>query len=167
MRPIPDDVEPAPRALAGAVLADAGALARMDSGARWVATPHEPSKPAPCSDTRHRALTVRRVAPDEWIIGSGVLDVVRSERKAILVPQVDPAGRVVGLSIRDAGDDSCLGALGFEDGDLIQSINSFALEGDWSSFPTISASITKNGKAVVRFERGGRPMTVVYEVQGE
>lgn len=167
MRPIPDDALPAPRETASATLADAGSFAREGGGAARLAELPHSSKPPACADTRHRPLTVRHVAPDRWIIASGVLDVVRSERKAIVVPRVDSAGRVLGLTIEDVGDGSCLGALGFESGDLVRSVNSFPMLGDWSNFALVSASITKNGEAVVRFDRGGRPMTVVYEVESE
>lgn len=168
MRPIPDDVEPVPTERTSARLADAGgiAIAIADAGGRYVATAH-PSRPIACADTRHRPLAVRQVAPDRWIIASGVVDVVRSERKVIVTPQVDSAGRVLGLAIQDIGADSCLGALGFRDGDLVRSINSFPLEGDWSTFPAISASISKNGAAVIRFVRDGQARTWLYEVKTE
>jgi len=166
MRPIPDEVEPVPRTASSTELADAGPLARADAGQRYVATEHT-SQPPPCSDTRHHPLEVRRIAPDEWIIASGVLDVVRSEEKATVSPQVDSAGRVTGVAIADVGENSCLAALGFQDGDVIKSVNDYGLTGDWSMFPVINASIGKNGSALVRFERSGRPMAVRFEVRNE
>ena len=166
MKPIPDDVEPVPSNTVQVVaLADAGSFARADAAVTFAELPHA-SKPPACADSRHRPLEVRRLSADEWIVASGVLEVVRSERKAILSPRVDASGKVIGLEVRDIGEGSCLGSLGFQNGDVIRSINSYVLGADWSAYAAIMGSINKSGEAVVRFDRSGRPMTVVYEVQG-
>ncbi|HEY1959791.1 MAG TPA: hypothetical protein VGH28_29480 [Polyangiaceae bacterium] len=167
MRPIPDDVEPVPRTATATALPDAGLrLQRTDAGSHWVAGSHT-SQPEPCSDTKHRPLEARRIAPDEWIIASGVMDVIRSEEKATVAPQIDATGRTTGLVIEDVGENSCLGALGFQDGDVLRTINDVALAADWSTFPVITASVNKNGSALVRFERNGHPAAVLFEVRTE
>ena len=167
MRPIPDDVEPVPKSTApGATLAAAAPLPSAADGGSRTDAPHAASKAPPCADGRGRALEVRRIAPDHWLIASGVIDVIRSERKAVLVQETDAAGKIVGFSIQDIGDGSCLGALGFATGDVLRSVNSHALDTDGISSIPIYQSIMKNGAAVVRFDRGGRANTVVYEVLG-
>jgi hypothetical protein len=167
MRPIPDEAEPVPRSLgSSAALAPADTVASPDAGTRALAASHD-SRPPPCADSRGRPLDVRQIAPDHWVVARGVIDVIRSERKVVLARQVSASGALVGLAIRDIGKDSCLGFVGFEDGDLLRSINGRpAGDGGFIS-SEIYASIVKNGAAVVRFDRGGRPSTVVYEVQGE
>lgn len=165
MRPIPDDVEPVPRTSSRTTLADAGPLADTDAAIRVTELSHT-AKPAPCSDSRGRPLVLRRVSADRWLLALGVIDVIRGERKAVLTQQLDTAGRIVGLAIQDIGNNSCLGALGFQNGDVLKSINSNAIDVDGLTSPTIYQSIVKNGAAVVRFERGGHETTVVYEVLG-
>ena len=166
MRPIPDDVEPVPKTASRAVLADAGPLAAEGDAAVRLAEGAHTAKPAPCADSRGRPLGVRQLGPDRWIIASGVVDVIRRERKAIVSPQIDAQGRITGLAIVEVGTGSCLGAIGFVDGDVLRSINSQPMDADGLSSDTMYQSIQKSGAAVVRFERGGRAMTVLYEVQG-
>ncbi len=165
MRPIPDDVQPVPRSsVEASKLADAGAVALTDAAPRFVELPHT-DRPAACADARHRMLRVHQVAPDRWIIGRDVLGVLRTERKAQVSQQIDQNGVIVGMSIEDIGEGSCLGALGFRTGDLVRSINGQVL--DWSAWPTLYQSITKNTSAVVRLDRGGKSLTVLYEVKDE
>ncbi len=164
MRPIPDDVQPVPKRDQSARLADAGALTDIDGGPRFVELPHN-DKPLACSDARHKSLHVHQVAPDRWSIARQVVDVLRSERKAQLSQQIDQNGAIVGVSIEDVGDGSCLAAIGFRNGDLLRSINGQGL--DWASWSVMYQSIMKNGSAVVRFERGGKQITWLYEVRTE
>ena len=97
------------------------------------------------------------------------MDLVRTESiggdpKSQLAPQVDPAsGRIVGLYVQDIGQ-SCLAAIGFREGDLIRTING-VVPIDWTVYSAVYQSIIKDGNAVVRFERGGRAMSVLYEVR--
>ncbi len=166
MRPIPDDVQPVPQQARGTPLADGGAIALIEAGARFVDLPHT-DRPAACMDARHHILRVQQIAGDRWVIGRGVIDLLRSERKAQMSQQIDAAsGRVIGLSIEDIGDGSCLGAIGFRSGDLLRTLNGRDLV-DWSSYGTIYQSIMKDGNAVVRFDRAGHTMTVLYEVRNE
>lgn len=165
MRPIPDDVQPVPRSsLEASKLADAGAVAQTDAAPRFVELPHT-DRPAACADARHKALRVHQVASDRWLIAREVLGVLRTERKAQVSQQLDQNGTIVGMSIEDIGEGSCLGALGFRTGDLVRTINGQAL--DWAAWPTLYQSITKNGSAVVRLDRGGKSLTVLYEVKDE
>lgn len=164
MRPIPDDVQPVPKtAPLGALVVPAAPAG--DAGARVAEGPRG-QKPPPCADARGRALEVRRIAPDRWLIASGVLDVVRNERKVVLSPRTDAAGRLVGFTVQDLGDRSCFGALGFATGDVLRSVNSLPLDADGLESAALYQSIIKNGAAVVRFDRGGQPTTVVYEILG-
>jgi len=163
MRPIPDDVQPVPTRDQSARLADAGAI-EGEAGPKFVELPHN-DKPAACSDSRHKSLQVRKIATDRWVIARQVVDVLRSERKAQLSQQIDQNGAIAGVSIEDVGDSSCLEAIGFHNGDLLRSINGLAL--DWSSWSVVYQSIMKNGSAVVRFERGGKQVTWLYEVRNE
>ena len=164
MRPIPDDVQPVPHREEASKLADAGSVAEGDAAPRFVELPHN-DRPAACSDARHKTLRVHQTAADRWVIARQVVDVLRSERKAQLSQQIDQNGAIVGASIEDIGDGSCLGALGFRNGDLLRSINGQSL--DWSSWALVYQSITKNGSAVVRFERSGKTLTWLYEVRNE
>ena len=163
MRPIPDDVQPVPKRDESARLADAGAV-DIDGGPKFVELPHN-DKPAACSDSRHKSLLVRKVAADRWVIARQVVDVLRSERKAQLSQQIDQNGAIAGVSIEDVGDSSCLEAIGFRNGDLLRSINGQGL--DWASWSVMYQSIMKNMSAVVRFERGGKQLTWLYEVRNE
>ncbi len=166
MRPIPDDVEPVPRAARAEALADGGSVALLEGGPHFVELAHV-DHPAACADARHHVLRVAQIANDRWVIARGVIDLVRSEKKTQLAPQIDPAsGHITGLTIEDIGDDSCLGALGFRNGDLLRTVNGHDLV-DWSTYSAIYQSIVKDGNAVVRFDRGGRAMTVLYEVRSE
>ena len=165
MRPIPDDVQPVPRSsIEAAKLADAGPVAQTDAAPRFVELPHT-DRPAACADARHKMLRVHQVAPDRWIIARDVLGILRTERKAQVSQQIDQNGVIVGMSIEDVGAGSCLEALGFRTGDLVRSIYGQAL--DWSAWPTLYQSITKDSSAVVRLDRGGRTLTVLYEVKDE
>ncbi len=165
MRPIPDDVQPVPRSsVESAKLADAGSVALVDAGPRFVELPKTDRPPA-CADARHRMLRVHQVAPDRWIIARDVLGALRNERKAQVSQQIDQNGAIVGMSIEDAGDGSCLAALGFRTGDLVRTVNGQTL--DWGAWPMLYTSINKNGSAVVHLDRGGKSVTVLYEVKDE
>ncbi len=164
MRPIPDDVEPVPAsAHESAKLADGGAVAQADAS-RFVELSHTDKAPA-CSDSRHRVLRVHQVAADRWIIARDVLGVLRSERKAQVSQQLDQNGAIVGMSVEDVGEDSCLGAIGFRTGDLVRTVNGLSL--DYAAWSNVYQSIQKNGSAVVRLDRGGRTLTVLYEVRDD
>jgi hypothetical protein len=166
MRPIPDDVEPVPQQARGTTLADGGGIALADAGARFVELQHT-DRPAACMDARHHVLRVQQIASDRWVIGRGVVDLVRTERKAQMSQQIDAVtGHVVGLSVDDIGDGSCLGAMGFRTGDVLRTLNGRDLV-DWSSYGVIYQSIMKDGNAVVRFDRAGHTLTVLYEVRNE
>jgi hypothetical protein len=163
MRPIPDDVEPAPHFVRSEVLVDGGVLlAASDGGSHVVALAHE-EHPVACQDARHKPLRVRQIASDRWSVARGVIDAVRSD-KAHLSPQLDANGHTTGLVIDDVSD-GCFAALGFQTGDVIHTINGQEL--DWSSYSLIYRSIMKDGNAVVRFDRHARALTAVYEVTAE
>ena len=163
MRPIPDDVQPVPtRNEASKSLADAGMIAEGDAASRFVELPKN-EKAAACSDARHKSLRIHQVAGDRWMIARQVVDVLRSERKAQVSQQIDQNGAIVGVSIEDVGEGSCLEAVGFRSGDLLRSVNGQAL--DWASWNVVYQSIMKNGSAVVRFDRGGKTLTWLYEMR--
>jgi hypothetical protein len=166
MRPIPDDVQPVPSApLEVSALADAGGAAAADAAPLFAQAARAPKAPV-CADSHGRPVAVKRVAADRWIVGGSVIDVLRGERKAIVTPRLDASGAVVGWTLRDVGV-SCLAALGFQNGDLVRSVDSYALAPDGSTIDPIRHAIGKSGEAVVRFDRAGRAMTVVYEVRAE
>jgi hypothetical protein len=166
MRPIPDDVQAVPeQAKRPSSLADAGAVALADAGLRPGELPHSDHLAA-CMDSRHHVLRVQQIATDRWIIGRGVLALLRSENKAQVSPQIDAAtGHVTGLAIEDIGEASCLGALGFRTGDVLRTVNGHEI--DWAAYTLIYQSIMKDGTGVVRFERGGHALTVLYEVRDD
>jgi len=165
MRPIPDDVEPVPAsARTSAKVADAGPMAQADASARFVELPHT-DRPGACADARHRLARVHQVASDRWVIAREVLGMLRNERKAQVSQQLDQNGAIVGLSIEDVGEGSCLAAIGFQTGDLIRTVNGQTLE--WSMWSSLYQSIQKNGSAVVRLDRGGKTLTVLYEVKDD
>jgi hypothetical protein len=163
---MPDDVQPVPRAIASShsALTDAGGMATVTDGATGRATElAHVDRPPECTDNRHHTVRVRQIAADRWVIARGVLDTLRND-KAQLTPQVDAAGRVTGLLVEDIGS-GCLAALGFRTGDLIHSVNGQSL--DWATYYLVYRAVYKDGSAVVRFERGGRALTVVYELGPE
>ena len=166
-RPIPDELAPLPIGSIGsnvqiASVADAGGPAdagHSASGARADAPP------AGCVDAQKRPLRVRHAGSDRYLVPRGVMEVVRSERKSTMTKQMDPTtGQQIGYSIVDVGDGSCLQALGFRNGDLVRSLIGHDLT-DWEAIRQAFASIAKDGAAVVKLERGGKSMTVVYELQ--
>ena len=156
MRPIPDDVEPAPQHLVAAPVMDAGA---PDSAHATAATPDSPANDrAACTDGQHRPLRTRRIAPDRWLVTRAVVERVLRNDGARFTP------RPGGLVIEDAGT-GCVAALGFESGDVLRSVN--GQDVDTQSLTSIYQSVLKDGSAVVRFDRRGRSYTVVYEVSNE
>jgi hypothetical protein len=165
MRPIPDDVQPVPPArIASSNLADGGSIEKGDGGSRFVELPHG-DKAATCADARHKNLRVHQVASDRWIIARQVVDVIRTDRKAQLSQQIDQNGAIAGVVIEDIGEAACLEALGFRNGDLIRSVNAQPM--DWSLWSAVYQSITKDGTAVVRLDRGGKSLTWLYEVRND
>ena len=160
MRPIPDDVQPVPKTAREASKMDAGASVVSEGGAHAAETAH--NDPQGCQDSRHHPLHVRQSAPDRWTVARAVMDVVRTD-KARVSPQLDASGHIVGLLVDEIVEGSCLGALGFQTGDLIRTVNGQEL-GDWSNYSLIYRSIMKDGSAVVRFDRRGHPQTVLYEI---
>ncbi len=163
MKPIPDDVEPVPQSAMGAKhLSDAGVLALADAAAHVAQNAHE--APFECVDNRHRALRVQKLGADRWAISRGVIDALRNERKAQISPVTDQLGNVIGASLENVAD-SCIAVLGFQNGDLVRSINGYIA--DWNDWARTYQSIIKDGTAVVRFDRGGKAMTVLYEVRNE
>jgi type II secretory pathway component PulC len=92
------------------------------------------------------------------------MDAVMRNDSARLDPQVDATGHTTGLVVEDVGT-TCLAALGFQNGDVLQTINGQAI--DRANYATIYQSVYKAKNAVVRFERGGVARTVVYEIAGE
>jgi hypothetical protein len=162
MRPIPDDVEPAPRFLLVAAIHDAAVSIESEAGTRAGELPHVETT-AQCVDSRHRAVHARQLAPDRWTVGRGIIELLRND-KAHVETQIDASGHVTGLLIEDVAD-GCFAELGFKTGDVLRTVNGQEL--DWSSYSMVYRSILKDGSAVVRFDRGGRPQTVVYEVRNE
>lgn len=155
MRPIPDDVEPAPRHLVAATV-DAGVRVTTSASASSPDAPHD--EPIACTDAQHRPLRIRRIAADRWVVPKEVVDRVLRNDGAHITP------RPAGLMVEDAGT-GCVAALGFETGDLVRSIN--GQDADVQALTAIYQSVIKDGSAVVRFERRGRAYTVVYEVSTE
>lgn len=170
MRPIPDDVEPVPKtsqlgSKSGAMpSADAGRTIALADAASHTLAHNGDNALVGCLDNRHRPLRVQRVASDSWVIARGVLDALRNERKAQFSPMFDQAGNVSGATL-DSVSESCLAVLGFQAGDVLRSINGVAA--DWNQWGPIYQSIIKDGNAVVRFERAGHALTVVYEIRNE
>lgn len=163
MKPIPDDVDPVPQSAMGAKhLGDAAVVALADAAPHVALGEHE--APVACVDNRHRALRVQKLSADRWAISRGVIDAVRNERKAQISPVTDQLGNVIGASLESITD-SCLAVLGFMPGDLIKSINGYIA--DWNEWARTYQSIIKDGTAVVRFDRDGKAMTVLYEVRNE
>jgi type II secretory pathway component PulC len=118
-----------------------------------------------CVDAQKHQLRVRQLSADRWSIVKEVLPLLRSERKSSITKQLDQTtGQQIGYTIVDVGDGSCLQALGFRNGDLVRSLNGHNLT-DWGAAMQSFAAITKDGAAIVRLERGGKAMTVVYEIQ--
>jgi hypothetical protein len=165
MRAIPDDVEPVPPLALQNTLADGGTVALDDAGQRLGELPHA-EHPSGCVDTRHHVTRVRQIASDRFSVARSVIDLLWNEHKTQLSPQIDPVtGRVLGLTVDDVGDDSCLRAIGFHTGDFLRTVNGYEL--DLTAFPALKQSVLKDGSAVVRFDRNGHTMTVFYEVRNE
>jgi len=165
MKPIPDDVEPVPQSsiVEAKRLADGGAIALLADAAAPHTLPHGEA-PLACYDVRHRIVRVKQIAPDRWVIARGVLDALRNERKVQFSPQIDQLGNIIGLTL-DNVDGSCAQVLGFQAGDFLRSVNAFVA--DLNFWGNIYQSVMKDGAAVIRFERGGHPMTWLYEVRNE
>lgn len=165
MRPIPDDVEPVPQTAVGSAhkLADAGMIALADAAPHVTLAVHDQESNA-CMDPRHHALRARQLGSDRWVISRAILDVVRNERKAQIMEQTDQLGNITGATLENVSD-SCLAVIGFQNGDFVRSINGYAA--DWTTWAQTYQSIVKDGNAVVRFDRGGHALTVVYEIRNE
>ncbi len=161
---MPDEVAPLPVGTTQQIAAiDAGAAVH-DAG-KATALAHVDTQPTGCIDSQKRQLRIRQAGADRYIVPREVVNVVRSERKSQVTRQVDQTtGQQIGYSIVDVGDGSCLQALGFRNGDLVRSLNGRELT-DWGVLMQSYASIMKDGSAVVRLDRGGRAMTLVFEIQ--
>jgi len=166
-RPIPDDLAPLPIGSVGSAvqLAEARDAGEIAEAGRAASIAHADAPPSGCVDAQKRSLRVRQAGADRYLVPRAVMDVVRNERKSTMTKQMDPTtGQQIGYSIVDVGDGSCLQALGFRNGDLVRTLNGHDLT-DWEAIRQAFASIAKDGVAVVKLERGGRPLTVVYEIQ--
>lgn len=166
-RPIPDELAPLPIGSIGsnvqiASVVDAGESADAGHAASLA---HADAPLSGCVDAQKRPLRVRQAGADRYVVPRAVMDVVRSERKSTMTKQMDQTtGQQIGYSIVDVGDGSCLQALGFRSGDLVRTLNGHDLT-DWEAIRQAFTSIAKDGAAVVKLERGGKSMTVVYELQ--
>jgi hypothetical protein len=162
-RPIPDDVGPLPARATAQIAGPKDAGASTDAARATLAT-HESRQPAGCVDAQHHPLRIRQVGVDRFIAPKQVLTIVQSEHKTTTSAQVDPVtGVQAGYNIVDIGEGSCLEALGLRTGDLVRSINGRDLV-DWSSVVLSMQQTQRDNRAVVRIERGGQSMTIVYEL---
>lgn len=161
---MPEELSPLPVGRTAEISTiDAGAT--VADAAKPALAAHVDAAPVGCFDGQKRQLRIRSAGADHYIVPREIVNVVRNERKSTFSKQLDQtSGLQVGYSIVDVGDGSCLQALGFRNGDLVRSLNGHDLT-DWGSLVQGYSAIVKDGSAVVKLDRGGKPMTIVYELQ--
>lgn len=133
-------------------MGDAGA-SFADAGSRRVASARRKDEVEP-NEAKGCPARARERSPGDFVVARGMGPAVRDEyRRSDVTGVPDPSGSGIhGLRIGTVGP--CLAALGFQDGDVVISINGFDFSVT-SSTTTMYESIDSNGAADVRIERAG------------
>lgn len=81
-------------------------------------------------------------------------------RQARFVPQVGEEGLIRGISILDVQSDSALERAGFQNGDLVVSINGIPVENTAAAYDALKLADPNHG-GPIGILRGGQPQTIV------
>ena len=81
-------------------------------------------------------------------------------RQARFVPQVGEEGLIRGIALLDVQPDSALARAGFQNGDLLVSINGVSVENTAAAYDALNRADPNQG-GPIGILRGGRPQTIV------
>lgn len=132
-----------------------------------LANPKVKEAPAP-SLTPEIARGIVRLSATEFALDRGVLEMVLENQQSLVGrTRVQPesiAGRVVGVRLLGIKPGALLGALGFEDGDRLDTLNGFEVANPESA---LAAYARLRGADHVRAEvnRAGKPLTLEFTIR--